>query len=101
MCDKNEGAYQGRGREDTCDHGLFRRTLRVKPSFLVELGRENDLQKSNAGAWRKLNELSEAKKLSIPICNPPRQLLTADTQGRLRPPGRNEAGSSTERGVMV
>ena len=30
MRDKIEGTYRG-GRDDTCDHGLSRRSLRVKP----------------------------------------------------------------------
>ena len=31
MRDKNEGTYRGERRDDTCDHGLSRRSLRVKP----------------------------------------------------------------------
>ena len=31
MRDENEGKYWGGGREATCDHGMSRRSLRVKP----------------------------------------------------------------------
>ena len=32
VCDRNEGTHRGGGgRDDTCDHGLSRRSLRVKP----------------------------------------------------------------------
>ena len=31
MRDENEGKYMGGKREDTCDHGLSRSSLRVNP----------------------------------------------------------------------
>ena len=41
MRDKNEGTYRGERRDDTCDHGLSRRSLRVQPptSWKVKLMR--------------------------------------------------------------
>ena len=37
MRDKNEGKYTWGRREDTCDHGLSKTSLRVKPVLRVEL----------------------------------------------------------------
>ena len=37
MRSKNEGAYRGGKRDETFDHGLFRRSLRVKPPTWYEL----------------------------------------------------------------
>ena len=33
MSDKNERTCRGGRRDDTCDHGLSRRSLRVKTSY--------------------------------------------------------------------
>ena len=52
MRDKSEGTYVRGGREDTCDHGLSRRPLTVKP---ITSWAGNGELKHNQGKKRRKN----------------------------------------------
>ena len=66
MPDKNKGKYRGGTREDACDHGLSRRSLRVNLSR-VELESESDDSKQQSVNSKKYGaEKKEKKEKSRP-----------------------------------